>query len=84
MQKEIIDAVLEKLISIIHKLTDSGNTVVFIDHEMNLIKQADYIIDLGPEGGEKGGHIVIEGTPEKVSKEKKGYTAEYLYQSIYS
>lgn len=56
---------VNKLISILQRLTNSGNTVVVIEHNLDVIKNADYLIDLGPEGGEKGGTIIAEGTPEK-------------------
>ena len=56
----------------------SGNTVVVIEHNLDVIKTADWVIDLGPEGGDAGGEIVAEGTPEKVSKVKKSYTGQYL------
>ena len=60
------------------KLVDTGNTVLVIEHNLDVIKTADYIIDLGPEGGDKGGEIVVCGTPEKVAKCKKSYTGMYL------
>lgn len=69
---------LDKLIKIIQQLADSGNTILIIEHNMDLIKVADYIIDLGPEGGNDGGYIVAAGTPKEVSKNKKSYTGKYL------
>ena len=69
---------LDKLIKIIQQLADSGNTILIIEHDMDLIKIADYIIDLGPEGGNDGGSIVATGTPKEVSKNKKSYTGKYL------
>ena len=69
---------LDKLIKIIQQLADSGNTILIIEHNMDLIKIADYIIDLGPEGGNEGGSIVATGTPKEVSKNKKSYTGKYL------
>lgn len=69
---------LDKLIKIIQKLADSGNTILIIEHNMDLIKVADYIIDLGPEGGNDGGQIIAQGTPKEVSKNKKSYTGKYL------
>lgn len=69
---------LDKLIKIIQQLADSGNTILIIEHNMDLIKIADYIIDLGPEGGNDGGYIVATGTPKEVSKNKKSYTGKYL------
>ena len=69
---------VSKLIDIMQKLTDGGNTVVVIEHNLDVIKTADYIIDLGPEGGDNGGYIVAEGSPEEVAKNKKSYTGQYL------
>ena len=69
---------LDKLIKIIQQLADSGNTILIIEHNMDLIKIADYIIDLGPEGGNEGGSIVATGIPKEVSKNKKSYTGKYL------
>ena len=69
---------LDKLIKIIQQLADNGNTILIIEHNMDLIKIADYIIDLGPEGGEAGGEIVACGTPEEVAKNPKSYTGQYL------
>ncbi len=69
---------VEKLIEVLQKLVDAGNSVVVIEHNLDVIKTADYIIDMGPEGGDKGGEIVAQGTPEKVVKSKKSYTGQYL------
>lgn len=69
---------VEKLITILNRLTASGNTVVVIEHNLDIIKVADYIIDLGPEGGDLGGEIIAEGTPEEVAAVEKSYTGEYL------
>ena len=69
---------LDKLIKIINKLADTGNTVLIIEHNLDLIKIADHIIDLGPEGGDLGGNIVAQGTPEEVASCKKSYTGMYL------
>ena len=69
---------VRKLIDIIQRLTEGGNTVVVIEHNLDVIKCADYIIDLGPEGGDGGGTIVATGTPEEVVKVKKSYTGKYL------
>jgi len=69
---------VKKLIEILRKLVDNGNTVVLIEHNMDLIKSSDYVIDIGPEGGEKGGNIVAKGTPEEVANTKGSYTGEYL------
>lgn len=69
---------VKKLLQILQKFADNGNTVVVIEHNMDVIKQADYIIDMGPEGGNGGGTVVAEGTPEEISKKKKSYTGKYL------
>jgi excinuclease ABC subunit A len=66
----------------VNKLVDKGNTVLIIEHNMDIIKVADHIIDLGPEGGEKGGFIIAEGRPEEVAKVKKSYTAKFLAQEL--
>ena len=69
---------IKVLMSVLNKLVDKGNTVLIIEHNMDVIKMADYIIDMGPEGGDRGGCIVCEGTPEEVAKCKESYTAKYL------
>lgn len=69
---------IDKLVKILHQLADSGNTVLIIEHNLDIIKCADYIIDLGPEGGEGGGTIVARGTPEQLAKCKDSYTGKYL------
>ena len=69
---------VHKLVEILRKLSDSGNTVVVIEHNLDVIKVADHIIDIGPEGGDRGGTIVAEGTPEEVAKNKKSYTGKYV------
>ncbi len=69
---------LDKLIKIIQQLADQGNTILIIEHNLDLIKIADYIIDLGPEGGNNGGQVVATGTPREVAKVKKSYTGQYL------
>ncbi len=69
---------VHKLVDILHKLAEGGNTVVVIEHNLDVIKTADYIIDIGPEGGERGGTIVAKGTPEEVAKNKKSYTGQYV------
>ena len=74
---------IEKLLEVLHRLVDSGNTVVVIEHNLDVIKQADYIIDLGLNGGKNGGYIVSQGYPEEIVKNKKSYTAKYLKKEIY-
>ncbi|MBQ8412596.1 MAG: ABC-ATPase UvrA, partial [Lachnospiraceae bacterium] len=69
---------VHKLVDILHKLSEGGNTVVVIEHNLDVIKVADYIIDIGPEGGEGGGTIVATGTPEEIVKNKKSYTGKFL------
>ena len=69
---------VRKLLEVLHQLVEQGNTVVVIEHNLEVIKTADWIIDLGPEGGDKGGEIVATGTPEQVVKEKQSYTGHYL------
>ncbi|MCR5543642.1 MAG: excinuclease ABC subunit UvrA [Eubacterium sp.] len=69
---------VRRLLIILQKFADAGNTVVVIEHNMDVIKQADYIIDMGPEGGNGGGTVVAQGTPEEVSRKKKSYTGQYL------
>ncbi len=69
---------VKKLLAVLHRLVDLGNTVIIIEHHLDVIKQADWIIDLGPEGGEEGGRIVAQGTPEQIAKSKKSYTGQVL------
>lgn len=69
---------VHKLVDILSKLADGGNTVVVIEHNLDVIKTADYIIDIGPEGGDKGGTVIAKGTPEQVAKSKKSYTGAYV------
>jgi excinuclease ABC subunit A len=73
---------VQKLIEILQKLVYRGNTVVVIEHNMDVIKSSDYLIDIGPEGGEKGGQIVAKGTPEEVAREEGSYTGEYLQKHL--
>ena len=69
---------VKKLLEVINKLVDADNSVIVIEHNLDVIKTADYIIDLGPEGGNGGGEIVVAGTPQEVAKCKKSYTGKYL------
>ncbi len=73
---------IRMLLNVLNKLVDKGNTVVVIEHNMDVIKTADWIIDLGPEGGEKGGYIIAEGTPEEIVKIKKSYTGQFLKKEL--
>ena len=70
------------LIAVLNKLVDKGNTVIIIEHNLDVVKVADHIIDIGPDGGKHGGTIVAQGTPEQVVKKKKGFTAEYLSEEL--
>lgn len=70
------------LMEVINKLVDKGNTILIIEHNMDVIKLADYIIDIGPEGGKGGGEVVAKGTPEEISKNKKSYTAQFLKKEL--
>ncbi|HZD48339.1 MAG TPA: excinuclease ABC subunit A, partial [Silvibacterium sp.] len=69
---------VRRLLEVLHRLTDLGNTVIIIEHNLDVVRNADWIIDLGPEGGEDGGQIVAEGTPEHVSTIDRSYTGEFL------
>ena len=69
---------VHRLIEIMQRLCEGGNTVVVIEHNLDVIKTADYIIDLGPEGGDKGGEVVATGTPEEVAQVPGSYTGQYL------
>ena len=73
---------VHKLVDILHKLAEGGNTVVVIEHNLDVIKTADYIIDMGPEGGEGGGTVVATGTPEEVAENKKSYTGVYIKKML--
>ncbi|MFL0247244.1 excinuclease ABC subunit UvrA [Candidatus Clostridium stratigraminis] len=73
---------VNRLIQILQRLTDGGNTVIVIEHNLDVIKSADYLIDLGPEGGEKGGTIIASGTPEEIAKVKKSFTGQYLKKML--
>ena len=69
---------IKRLLEVLQRLVDEGNTVLIIEHNLDVIKNADWLIDLGPEGGERGGQIVATGTPEEVAKVKESYTGQYL------
>lgn len=73
---------VQKLITILQKLTDAGNTILVIEHNLDVIKTADYIIDMGPEGGDNGGTVIAKGTPEQVAKNSKSYTGQYLKRML--
>lgn len=74
---------VNKLIKILNQIVDNGSTVIVIEHNLDVIKCADYIIDLGPDGGDKGGKVIAKGTPEQIIDDaKKSYTAKYLKQML--
>jgi excinuclease ABC subunit A len=73
---------IQHLLDVLNKLVDKGNTVLIIEHNLDVIKMADHIIDLGPEGGRGGGDVVAEGTPEQVVKVKKSYTGKFLQDEL--
>jgi excinuclease ABC subunit A len=70
------------LLKVLNRLVDKGNTVIVIEHNLDVIKTADWIIDVGPEGGDKGGKIIGEGTPETLAKIKKSYTGQFLVDEL--
>jgi len=69
---------IHNLLNVLQRLCDMGNTVIVIEHNLDVIKMADYIIDLGPEGGDAGGKVVVAGKPEEIIKNRKSYTAKFL------
>ncbi len=69
---------VHKLIEVLQRLVDAGNTVLIIEHNLDIIKVADWIIDLGPEGGDRGGELIAEGTPEQIVRNKRSYTGKFL------
>ena len=69
---------VHKLVDILQRLVDTGNTIIVIEHNLDLIKTADYIIDLGPEGGDNGGEVVAVGTPEQICRNERSYTGKFL------
>lgn len=73
---------VHKLTEILRRLTDDGNTVIVIEHNLDVIKTADYIIDIGPEGGERGGTVVAHGTPEDVAENENSYTGKYIKKML--
>jgi len=73
---------IKKLLGVLGRLADAGNTIVVIEHNLDVVKTADYLIDLGPEGGDRGGNVVAKGTPEEVAGVKASYTAGFLRQAL--
>ena len=72
----------DKLLGVLHALVDTGNSMIIIEHNLDVIKNADFIIDMGPEGGDAGGQIIAEGTPQQIAKNKKSYTGQYLQKML--
>ena len=73
---------MAKLLEVLHELVDSGNTVAVIEHNLEVIKTADWVLDLGPEGGDGGGEMVACGTPEDIAKEKRSHTGHFLKELL--
>jgi excinuclease ABC subunit A len=73
---------VDKLLRMLHALVEAGNSMIVIEHNLDVIKNADWIIDMGPEGGDAGGQIVAQGTPEQVAKAKSSYTGQYLTKML--
>jgi excinuclease ABC subunit A len=73
---------VKKLIYVLQRLVEAGNSIIVIEHNLDIIKTADYIIDLGPEGGDGGGTVVVVGTPEEVAKNEKSYTGRYVKKAL--
>lgn len=73
---------VDKLLGVLHALVDTGNSMIIIEHNLDVIKNADWIIDMGPEGGAAGGEIVAEGTPEQIAKTAKSYTGQFLKRML--
>ena len=75
---KITPVIYQHLVEILQRLVDTGNSIIVIEHNLDLIKTSDYIIDLGPEGGDKGGKIVAVGTPEQIARNEQSYTGQFL------
>lgn len=73
---------IELLLKVLHRLKEQGNTIIVIEHNLDVIKTADWIIDLGPEGGSQGGQLIANGSPEEVAKDKRSFTGKYLKEMI--
>ena len=69
---------VEKLLRVLHRLVDAGNTVIVVEHNLDVIAEADRIIDMGPEGGQGGGKVVVQGSPARVARSKRSHTGRYL------
>jgi excinuclease ABC subunit A len=75
---------IQKLLDVLHRLVDAGNTVIVIEHNLDVIKTADWIIDLGPEGGQAGGYVIAQGTPEQVAQVEASYTGKFLREVLHA
>ncbi|MFX1440597.1 MAG: excinuclease ABC subunit A, partial [Promethearchaeota archaeon] len=73
---------IKKLLEVLHRLVDLGNTVLVIEHQLDVVKTSDWVIDLGPEGGDEGGYVVAEGTPEDIVAKKTSFTGRYLKELL--
>jgi excinuclease ABC subunit A len=73
---------VDKLLGVLHRLVDAGNTVIVIEHNLDVVKTADWIVDLGPEGGDRGGEVVAQGPPERVARTPGSYTGQFLAASL--
>ncbi|MGH2785817.1 MAG: excinuclease ABC subunit UvrA, partial [Actinomycetota bacterium] len=73
---------ISKLLGVLQRLVDAGNTVIVIEHNLDVVKQADWLIDLGPEGGNLGGEIVAQGTPEEIARVPRSYTGRFLREEL--
>ena len=73
---------IEKLLDVINRLVDRGNSVIVIEHNMDVVRDSDWVIDLGPEGGSKGGEIIAQGTPEEIASNSQSYTGQYLKMAL--
>ena len=73
---------IKLLLDVLNRLVEKGNTVLVIEHNLDIVKMADHVVDVGPEGGNNGGEIILEGTPEEISKSTKGYTAKFLKKEL--
>ena len=70
------------LLKVLHRLKEQGNTIIVIEHNLDVIKTADWIVDLGPEGGSQGGQLIANGAPEKVARDKRSFTGKYLKEML--
>jgi len=73
---------VERLLEVLHRLVDAGNTVIVIEHNLDVVKTADHVIDLGPEGGKAGGEVIAQGTPEEIAKVRRSFTGQFLRELL--